>query len=343
MKSVVSFPLFAGLFLFGCSHKDNVKQEVYNVTTQNIEMVDQNECGTYIGTVEASVSSPLSFQTMGQVDEVNASEGQFVNKGQVLAVLDNHNATNSLRIAEAKEKQAQDAYKRLESIYKSGSLTEIKWVEMQSNLEQAQSMKQLALKSYNDCTLRAPFGGYIGKRNVEPGVSVIPGISAFTLVKIEKVYVTIPVPENEIAKIKKGQEAEITVAALDNEKFAGNVEDLGVVADIVSHTYTVKIAVTNRNLHLKPGMVANVYLESKSLVQYPIIPLKAVLTDENNKKYVFVARLNRTAIKKEVKLGKLLNQGVVITEGLDSTDVIIVEGNHKLIDNSPINIVNTSK
>lgn len=338
-RIILSVAVLLGIMMTGCSESQPKQIEIFNVTAQKVRMVNQNMNGAYIGMAEASLSTPLSFQSIGQVEAVKVSEGDFVIKGQLLAVLDSRNAGNALRISEAKEKQAQDAYNRLESVYKNGSLTEIKWVEMQANLEQAQAMKQISLKSYNDCKLYAPFSGYIGKRNIEPGMSVTPGLPVFNLVKIEKIFVSISVPENEIAKIKKNQIADIEVSALDNKRFSGQVEEIGVVADIISHTYKVRIAVNNSDLQLKPGMVSNVFLSYDNSAKYPIIPLKAVLTDENNNKYIFVVTPNNHALIKQVKLGKLSDAGVVILDGLSPTDLVIVEGNHKLVNNSPLKII----
>lgn len=189
----------------------------------------------------------------------------------------------------------------------------------------------------------SPTNGYIGKRNFEPGMNSTPGITAFDLVKIEQVLVSVSVPENEISQIKKGQKATVEIAALGDELFLGVIEETGVVADFASHTYKVKIAVNNRELKLKPGMVGNVNLENNSNLKIPVVPLRAVLTDETDAKYVFIAGADNKAVKKYVKLGKLLNDGVAITEGLNPNDRIIVEGNHKLAQNSQIKITNPAE
>lgn len=125
------------LLSFGCSHPQSKTQntEVYNVAVQKMVVVDQNENGSYIGSVEASVTIPLSFQMSGLVKSVLVSEGEAVKKGQLLAVLDSSSAFNAYQVAEAKERQTQDAFNRLETVYKNGSLTEIKWVEIQTGLD----------------------------------------------------------------------------------------------------------------------------------------------------------------------------------------------------------------
>ena len=308
------------------------------VKVQQIATSSGNAEQPYIGMVEESLSVPLSFLIAGNVDRVLVSEGQNIKKGQLLAVINSENYQNAYQIAASKEKQAADAFNRLESMYKNGSLPEVKFIEIQTGLEQARSLVAMSKKNLSDCKLYSPMDGTIGKRMIEPGMSVIPGNPVFQLVKIEKVYATVPIPENEIASIKKGQKAYIQVAALGNKSFEGIIEEKGVMSNPLSHTYNVKIILNNPQKLLQPGMVCNVMIHSNSSTNQVVVPSNVIQIDKNGQKYVFIANASKV-MKKYVEVGSPYQNGIIITSGLQAGDQLIIEGYQKVSENTTIQIV----
>jgi multidrug efflux pump subunit AcrA (membrane-fusion protein) len=91
----------------------------------------------YSGTIEAQKNIPLSFLTLGTVAEVKVREGQQVEKGDLLAKLDCQNNQTALQMAAAKSRQADDAFRRFEPMYKNGNLPEIKMVEIETGRTEA--------------------------------------------------------------------------------------------------------------------------------------------------------------------------------------------------------------
>ncbi|OGU65339.1 MAG: hypothetical protein A2X62_08070 [Stygiobacter sp. GWC2_38_9] len=291
--------------------------------------------------MEEAESIPLSFSVVGSVASVLVSEGDFVKKGQLLAVLNNETYKNVYEMSLASQKQAEDAYKRLLPMFKNGNLPEIKLVEVETGLQQAKSATLIAKKNLDDCNLYSPVDGIVGKRSIEPGMSAIPNYTSITLVKIEKVFARVPVSESEISSIKNGDKAKIKIGALNNSEFTGTVEEIGVMADPIAHTYKIKIGIVNTNRQIKPGMICNVtiYKNKTNEAAGLFIPSRAVLVDEQGDNFVYVVDNNK-AVRKYVKTGKLLKNGVEITEGLNDGEQIVVAGQQKLVDNSSIRIVN---
>lgn len=332
------------IVLSGCTSGTENKvlaeaDQAVKVKVQKIEVNLVSAEQSYIGTIEESVSVPLSFLTAGTVEKVLVEEGQNVSEGQLLAVLNNESCQNMYQIALSKKEQAQDAFNRLEPMYKKGSLPEIKYVEVKTGLEEANSLVAISEKNLKDCKLYAPTGGMIGRKMIEPGMSIIPGSAVFQIVKIEKVKVKVPVPENEISGMAKGQKAKIRVSAIGDQLFEGKVIEIGVLSNMLSHTYAVKIELNNPKEILKPGMVCNVNISSPTMADRIIVPLSVVQTDGKGDKYVFVASpQTNKVIKKPVKVGPLTSNGVVIKEGLSDGDLIITEGYQKINENSTIQI-----
>lgn len=322
-----------------CSGKkeDSASRDAIPVKVQEaILSVGANE-RNYVGTVEETFGSSLSFQMAGNVQKVLVSEGQRVSKGQLLAVLDQSTAKNMHDAALATLKQAQDGYDRLSALHGKGSLPEIKFVEIQTSLQQAQSAESIARKSLDDCNLYAPFNGVIADRSVEPGMNMMPGMSAFKLVTIDKVKVKASIPENEISQIKEGQTARVNVAALDHKIFEGKIKEKGVMANPLSHTYEIKVELNNPDKELMPGMVCEVLISTDTTISAFIMPNSAIQILNGDEHFVWLAK-DGIATQKLVTTGAITNQGVVITSGLTQGDKVIVEGNQKVSEGMKIEV-----
>ena len=341
-----NFQLMAFALLFtacGGNKQELIKEDsatnTIKVRTETVKTANGNSSFHYSGTVEASQTIPLSFQTTGTVEKVMVQEGDMVHKGEVLATIIKGNSQSMYNAAKAKFQQAQDAYDRLKSVHNKGSLTELKWIEMETNLKQAESQLQIAQSSMDDCTLKAPDNGMIGRRNIEPGQSSISVNSPFELVKIETVLVKIAVPENEISKIHKGQTATFSLSALDGKTFEGMVSNVGIVADMISRTYEVKISVKNTNLEIKPGMVCDVFLNTGTQTEMVVVPYNAVSKDNEGNTFVYLVSKDGKSVKRQIILvGNYQNTGIEVRSGLIPNQMVVVNGKEKLSDNSLISI-----
>ena len=337
------------LFLFsilvvmvGCQQKQEVVKKEnasIKVKAQTVQTLNGLSNLRYSGTVEAAQTIPLTFQSSGTVEQVLVQEGDMVSKGQLLAVVNKTDNQSIYNSSLASYQQAKDAYDRLKQVYDKGSLPEVKWVEMETNMKQAESQLQLTKNNLDKCNLYAPTSGIVGRRNVEPGQSSISISAPIELVKIKTVSVKISVPENEIGKIKKGMTANFTISALENKSFSGTVTNVGVVADQFSRTYDVKITVNNSNLEMKPGMVCDVTLNTTTEKEVVVVPYSAVSKDDEGNSFVYVVQPDNQSVKKQiVEVGNYQTSGVEVLRGLIPNQTIVVEGKEKLSDNSLISL-----
>ena len=335
------------LFLFAiliamasCQQKQEVvKKESASirVKAQPVQTISGLSNLRYSGTVEAAQTIPLTFQSSGTVEQVLVQEGDVVRKGQLLAVVNKADNQSIYNSSLAMYEQAKDGYDRLKQVYDKGSLSEVKWVEMETNLKQAESQLQIAKNNLDKCNLYAPTSGIVGKRNIEPGQSAMTSLSPIELVKIETVSVKISVPENEIGKIKKGMTATFTISALDNKNFEGTITNVGVVADQFSRTYEVKMTVNNSNLEMKPGMVCDVVLNTTTEKELVVVPYNSVSKDTEGNSFVYIVSADQKSVKKQIiTVGDYQSSGVEVLSGLIANQTIVVEGKEKLLDNSLI-------
>lgn len=289
----------------------------------------------FSGTVEEAAGTPLSFSVMGTVNAVSFRLGDRVEKGQLLASLDATSVRSSYDAAKAALVQAEDAYRRMKELHGKGSLPEIKWVEVQSKLQQARSMEEMARKNLKDCKLYAPFSGVIADKSVEVGQNVIPGMAVGKLLGVSRLKVKISMPESEIASVSLRQKAEIVVPALGNRRFSGEVSEKGVMANPLSRSYEVKIDVADAGGALMPGMVAEVRLAGAGGGTVVIVPARIVQLDEKNRSFVWIDN-NGVAEKRVISCGGFSGDGVVVASGLKADDRIIIEGQQKVCNGTRI-------
>lgn len=332
-KIYLTASLFSVILLAGC--QKNEKQVIENGSVKvKVMQVSTSQDAYYkhfSGTVEEESGTALSFSVMGTVKTTYIALGQHVAKGKLIATLDPVSIQSSYNAAKAALGQAEDAYRRMKELHDKGSLPEMQWVEVQSKLQQARSLEEIAGKNLKDCKLYAPFSGVIAEKSVEIGQNVTPNIPIAKLVTADLLKVKIAVPETEIAGISLAQKAKIAVPALGNRDFSGVVTEKGIVANPLSRSYEVKIRVENAGAGLMPGMVTEVILEKNdtSFSKQYIIPASIVQLDENNRSFVWIEKEGK-ASKCVINCGDFTSNGVTVVSGLKNGDQVIVEGQQKI-------------
>ena len=313
--------------LFSCSPKEEQKEtKAVPVSVQTIQYDSNAFPQEYIGTVESENAVDVSFLVVGNIEQMYASEGQKVSKGQLLARLNTTSLKSTHDVTVATLKQAEDAYKRMTAMYENKSLPEIQYIDVKTKLEQAKSSEAIARKSLQDCNIYAPQSGVIGKRYLEPGANVMPGTPVYNIMDISSVKVKTAIPEGEISTISNGAKCQVKISALSDETFEGRVIEKGVSANPVSHTYDIKIKVNNPAGKIMPGMVCRAYLGNTGNAESIIIPIKSVQVDHSGKRFVWLKDKQNKAVYKEVILGNLSQNGVQVASGLQAGDELITEG-----------------
>jgi RND family efflux transporter MFP subunit len=336
-KMMLCCGLISLLTVSSCSRKGET-QDAEPVKVKTMTMTDASQGmqfplngQVYSGTIEEASATSLSFAVPGTVRQIMASEGQRVSKGQLLAVLDETSLRSSHASAKAALTQAEDAYQRMKQLHDNGSLPDIQWVDVESKLQQARSLEEIARKQLADGRLYAPAGGVISKKNVEPGQTVAPGLEVLRLLNVSAVKMTISVPEREIGSIAIGTSATATVDALDARQYAVRVSEKGTTANPLTRSYEVKFSISNADGALRPGMLCSVTLAPTDAMETgnKVLPASAVMLTEKNTHYVWIVTDGK-AHRRNVTIGGTATGGVVIATGLTASDTVIVEGMQKV-------------
>lgn len=321
----------AGLAVAACDHTAASTRVVPQVTVAEATQAGTDRDVRLSGTIDAERTLGLGFAEPGTVEAVLVNEGDTVRRGQVLARLFPRSFVDALGIAKAKSAQAEDAYQRMEPMHRNQTLPDIKWVEVQTGRQQALLVVSLAQKAVEDTVLRAPQDGVVSRRAVEPGSSVLPGTIALTLVQTRKVMAVAPVAETQIARVRIGQPAHVVVTAL-GKAFDGAVQEVGVLADPLTRTYPVKIALDNSGGDLRVGMVCEVHLRQDLGAPTLAVPPAAVRVDEAGASYVYTVTPDNMVHRRPVVVSGFVGERTAISQGLAGGDRVVVSGTPMLAD-----------
>lgn len=334
-KVIMSGAICLPFVFSACNDKD--KPVVSGPVRVNVEVVGRSDSTAatrqYSGTVEASDESVLSFSIPGTITKIYVAEGQKVSKGQLIAKIKSYNLVNSRNIAQAELEEAKDAYQRLKKLHDADALPEIKWVEVQAKLKQAENAAQLADRAVGDASIYSPINGYVSQKNASDGQTVVPAEPIVKVVGLNSLQVAISVPENEIASFGNGTKASVTFNVADSLEVVAKIANKGVVANPLTRSYTVKFDIENVDTKILPGMIANVnveHSETDSVASQDIIlPSQSVLLSSDNSQFVWIIK-NGKAQRKDVVANELSAEGVIIKSGLAPGDSVIVAGMQKV-------------
>ena len=330
--------LLGVMLICSCTSKQeqNAKAPT-RVTTEVVSTAMNANSQTYVGIVEECEATAVSFTSMGVVKRMLVNEGQAVAKGQLIAEMDDTQARNLLSGAEAQMAQANDALERYKMLHDNGSLPEVQWVEIQSKVAQAKSQLEVARKNLADCRLVAPVGGIVGKRLVGAGETALPSQAVINILDISTVKVKVAIPEAEISSIGANTSSIIKVEAV-NGSFTGGKIEKGVQADALTHTYDIRIQVTNGERKLLPGMVASVQFVAvaQQQTQQLLVPVTAVQKKADGSLFVWTVSGDSTAHRTTVTTGETTGNRIVVTTGINDGNRVVTEGYQKLSEGTKV-------
>jgi RND family efflux transporter MFP subunit len=351
------FSLMALMVLVSCSHDESGVQKAGDaipIKTGKVRHVHEREFVSVSGTV-VSPDDPVvvAFLVPGKVIDVRPREGDYVKKGQLLAVIDPLDYQLSLQAASAQAGQAkvaldrsQDEYTRMKSLYESRSLAEndfekfkAAWLGAKQQVDHSIANEKLAQKRLSDASLYAPADGYVSRRSVEPGQTANTGIPVFEIVKLDPVEINVGVPETDIHLVRIGQTAAVTIPALPTASFEGEVRIINVSADPHTRTYMARIVVPNPDHILRVGMVAETRINGDRMVDLMTLPAETILRDPQGATIVFVYFPEQGRVySKRVETGVAYGREIAIKSGLSGDEAIVFAGQERLRDGTIVSL-----
>lgn len=301
---------------------------------------------TLSGIVAPVEAATLSFEVNGKTQSVSVILGDTVNKGQQLAQLNQRTFNLSLQSALATLKQTQasyaeakNEYERYKKLIDQGLVSQsgfdnskAAYESSQSAVAVAQAQVDIARKNLQDSTLLAPYDGIITKRLIEPSQQVAPGQAVFEIEGNHGLEVQVMVPETLIRDLNKDTQLAITFPVLPQLSKTGRITEIGTRAES-ANAFPLTVVLEGDDDALRAGMTAEVEFTFEGIgrtgYQGPSIkvPVSALGADLDQKSFVFVYDdTTQTVTKRYVQTENVINNQVLLSQGLTSGEIIATAG-----------------
>lgn len=282
-----------------------------------------------VGSLLANELVDIKSETEGTVQEIKFTEGQLVNKGDLLIRLDETKFASALAEAESNFKLSKATFERSQELSRNHLISQQEYDQAAATFELNRATVERRQRDLKDARIYAPFSGVISTRYVSPGQVIARDTRMTVLVDLDPVKVEINVPERFLSQVRVGQELDLSVAAFGAKKFRGKVYFVAPEVDPLTRTAVVKAEVPNPQHELSPGMFANLDLTLKVRDQAIVIP-ESALVMQQDKMSVWVVGADDSVQPRPVIVGLRMPGLIEITQGLQSGEKVITEGIQKM-------------
>jgi len=318
-------------------NKPYVRDENAKILVSTTKASYQNlfEEKKYVGTITANRENKIASETQGKVIYVGVSEGDYINKGHIIARVDDTMLKLQLESAEVQLEGIMLDMKRYENLSKGDAIPAIQLEKTNIAKKSAEIQIKTLKEQISRMTIVSPFSGVVTTRLFDLGSFLAPGVLLLQLTDISVLKLNLNISENEITRFSEGMQADILSDVYPGIKYEGRITMVGAKGDD-SHNFPVQVTVQNVKTNpLKPGMFGTVKIGntlSKTSLSVPV----AVLVGTIKEPQLYVVE-NGKAYLKNITVGTVTNDYLEVLSGLADGDEIVIGGQLNLFDGASVN------
>lgn len=301
---------------------------------------------TFVQTVEVSgVAEPIfemrvAAEAPGRVIKAPFEEGKPVDKGDLLVRVDAQLDSARIDLLQNQLASAKREFERTKMLAREGLATPQQLDQASSSVDGAQLSLRQARVGIGKSTVRAPQAGLVATKYIEEGEYASPGAPIAYILDYSTIVIESAVPESDIGFVRTGMTVDVNVPSLD-QSLAGTVERRSIVATPKTRTFPVEVHVPNGEGNILPGMRARVVIPKKTWEGVVVVPRDAILQGYEAKEAMVLPGSSNTgeAELRRVTLGPARGNKVVVTDGLNAGDRLIVKGHRSIVTGSRVKSV----
>jgi RND family efflux transporter MFP subunit len=359
----------AALILAACKESTIPARSPVPVRTAMVQNIAIGNSVRYSASIVPYSQVDLAFQSGGYIDHVrqvkstsggmrNIDQGDFVQKGTVLAVVREQSYRDKLQQANAQLSRAQAEYEkaklsfdRVSALYGSQSATKPDFDSAQAQLESTTAAVSGTKADVSEattalayCSLRAPFDGWIVKRSVDTGSFVGLATNGFTIANTQTVKAVFGLPDTAVGRVKLGQRLNISTDAL-SQQFAGRITTISPAADPKSRVFSVEVTIPNSRNQLKSGMIASLAIQGEQFEKSVLtVPLSAVVRNpQNSDGFAVMVAQGDSEIEsvrlRPVALGDVYGNMIAANNGIHSGERVVTTGVSLVKDGDSVRVI----
>jgi len=298
------------------------------------EMVDRIEA---LGTTRANESVRVTASVTEIVQELRFDDGQVVEDGAVLVILDKAEEEADLRAAEAILAERRLAFERALELESRQFAATAQLDARRAELLEAEAAIEADRARIANRIIRAPFSGVVGLRDISLGALVEPGDPITTLDDLSVIKLDFTVPAVYLPTLRRGLPIIAKASAFGGRDFAGEISSIGSRVDPVTRSITARALISNPEATLKPGLLMTVEL-LKNARQAIVIPEEALIPRGRQTQVLVVDLESNTAQSREVEVGARRPGAAEILSGLEEGELVITRGTLRVVPGQAVTI-----
>lgn len=285
--------------------------------------------------IQANIKTRQNLQLFpefgGRLNQILVKEGQEVEKGTLLAVIDDAGLKDQLDQMKLQLQLAKTTFERTQRLWDQKIGSEMMYLEAKTRFKSQQKQVAQMRNQLSKTKVYAPFSGVIDEIIARKGSALAPGITPIMrIVNLDNMYVESDVPENYLANITKGSFAKVSIPVL-NETQNTLVRQTGNFIQPNNRTFRVEAPIKNPTGMIKPNLNARLSIVDYSNPEALMIPFRVIRENAKGDSFVFILKVAEQeneyiTEQRFVSLGMSKNELVEITKGVNTEDLIADEG-----------------
>lgn len=339
--------LLATTLLSGCgdsnAKEDDKEREEFAIPVVTATIKQQPISSTYhsTATLESRDDAQVISRVTGIVEQLKVEEGDYVEKGQLLAKIDSRRYQLALNKADAELASINQELNRLKKLQVKKLVSRDQYDKLTFSYQSAKAARDLAALDLEDSLIKAPISGYIAKKMVKQGHFSQSYQQLVHIVNQDDLQAVLYVPEAQLANVKLNQVATLSFSALPNKDFTAHVRSISPMIDSKSGTFKVILALTNDQSLLKPGMFAQISVIFDTHQDSLTVPTDAII-HRDGQQYVFVIKDNK-AMEVQITTGYSQEEITEISGDINTDSEVVIKGHRNLKNDALIEVLNEPK
>jgi membrane fusion protein (multidrug efflux system) len=301
-----------------------------------------------IGTVAAVQGVTVSADLPGIVDRITFDSGKAVQRGDVLVQLDTRQEQAQLAGAQSQLELARLNHERMKGLVQQDAVSRAEYDTAVAGQQQAEARLSEIRAAIERKTIRAPFSGVLGIRQVNLGQYLTGGAPVVPLQSLDPIYVNFAVPQQEAAQMRIGRTVRITSNEPGATEFSGRITAIDSVIDQTTRNVQVQATLANPGARLRPGMFVQTQVILGAAQRVIALPISSINYAPYGDSVFIVADLKneqgqpyRGVRQQVVKLGPSRGDQVAVLSGIKPGEEVVTSGVFKLRNAAPIQVNNS--
>lgn len=297
------------------------------------------------GSVQTKQNLVVYPETAGILKRVFVKEGQTVNKGQIIASIDDGGLGQQVAQLQIQADLAKTTFERQERLWNQKIGSEIQYLQAKSSYEAQQKAVDQLNAQLNKTNVRAPFSGVIDDVITEQGAVVAPGQSQLVrIVNLSNMYIETDVPESYISNITKNKGVQVEFPVLGTTMEA-KIRQAGNFINPSNRTFKVEVAIPNKDKKIKPNLTAKLKINDYTNEKAVLIPQSIISEDASGQQYIYIIKdktSNNDGIteRRDIETGKTQGDNIEILSGIENGVEIVNEGARNVRNGQSVTVKN---